>query len=193
MKIKCEYKTLTLLRPTMFTKTYKEKPIVFGKNEHCALVICMSLSFLNSFTAYEASFLVQNNNEKQCIYHGKTTFVRRYSTCIKKTGNSRWMWTNYGQFLNWQTLECMTDDYYTPDIKTHFATMTKCDRHDQKQLWECEGDKKYNIKQTQSGRTLYYGEYYNYLTTKDTTHTTPTTWTRLGSEKDVCSQGSLLS
>ena len=54
------------------------------------------------------------------------------------------------------------------------------------------GDKKYNIKQTLSGRYLYYGEYSNYVTTKNTTHTTPTTWTRLGSEKDVCSQGRLV-
>ncbi len=151
--------------------------------------------FLIFFTAYEASFLVQNNNEKQCIYQywysKKTTFVRRNSTCVEKNGNSRWMWTNHGQLLNWQTLECMRDDYITIDLI--FPTMKKCDRYDQKQLWECVGDKKYNIKQThESGRYLYYGEYERYVTTNYTTQTTATTWTRLGSEKDVCSQGSLV-
>ncbi len=70
--------------------------------------------------------------------------------------------------------------------------MTKCDRHDQKQLWECVGEKKYNIKQTQSGRYLHYGEYYSYVTIKDTTQMKAAIWTRLGSEKDVCSQGSLI-
>ena len=136
---------------------------------------------------------MQNNKEKRCIYQypysKKTTFVRRYSTCVEKNGNSSWMWTNYGQLLNWQTLECMRDDYITPD--RYFPTMEKCDRNDKKQLWECVSDKKYNIKQIQSGRYLYYGEYSSYVTTKYTTYTTATIWTRFGSEKDVCSQGRL--
>ncbi len=146
------------------------------------------------FTAYEASFLMQNNKEKRCIYQypydTKTTFVRRYSTCVEKNENSRWIWTNYGQLLNWQTLECMTDDYYATSAFKYFATMKKCDRNNQKQLWECVGVKKYNIKQTQSGRYLRYGGYSSYVTTKYTVWAR-TTWTRLGSEKDVCSQGRL--
>ena len=143
--------------------------------------------FFIFFTAYEASFLIQNNNEKRCIYQSSYTFVSRDSTCVENNGNSRWMWTNHRQLLNWQTLECMRDDYIT--TYQYFPTMKECNRYDQKQLWECVGDKKYNIKQTQSGRYLHYGEYSSYVTTKYTTYTTPTTWTRLGSEKDVCSQG----
>ena len=136
---------------------------------------------------------MQNNNEKQCIYqyvHGNR--VRRNSTCDEKNGNSRWMWTNYGQLLNWQTLECMTDDLYSWLSKKYFPTLEKCDGNNRKQLWECVGEKKYNIKQKQSGRYLSYGEYYTYVTTKGTTQMEATIWTRLGSGKDVCSQGEIL-
>ncbi len=70
--------------------------------------------------------------------------------------------------------------------------MKDCDRNDKKQLWECVGDKKYNIKRTQSSRYLQYGEYNLFVTINDTISTTPTTWKRLGSKKDVCSQGEIL-
>ena len=149
------------------------------------------------FTAYEATFLMQNNNERRCIYQHPVpknpiiVYIRRNSTCDDNNGDSRWMWTKYGQLLNWQTLECMTDDPLSPQ-SPYIPGMKKCDRNNTKQLWECVGEKKYNIKQTQSGRYLYYGEYHTYVTTKATTQMKATIWTRLGSEKDVCSQGTLI-
>ncbi len=134
---------------------------------------------------------MQNNNEKKCIEHIYPTIFPQTSTCDGKNGNLRWIWTNYGQLLNWQNLKCMRDDFNSRE-NLYFQKMKDCDRNDKKQLWECVGDKKYNIKQTQSGRYLYYGEYATYVTTKATTHMKATIWTRLGSEKDVCSQGEIL-
>ncbi len=83
----------------------------------------------------------------------------------------------------------MTDDFISQE-KQYFPTMKKCDRNDEKQLWECVGEKKYKIKQKQSGRYLFYGERVDKYVT--TTQMKATIWTRLGSEKDVCSQGETL-
>jgi hypothetical protein len=79
----------------------------------------------------------------------------------------------------------MTDDY-----RTNYVLMKKCDRNNQKQLWKCVGDKKYNIVQLQSGRYMYNGNN-KYVTTKATSSDL-TKWMRYTTKKDVCSQGEIL-
>ena len=165
------------------TKTYILSPCKSTKN----------LLLFHIFTAYEASFLVQNNVSKSCIYKKfleHSTFVLESSIlCNDKNRDSRWIWTNFGQILNWETLECMTDDFTGGG--RHYPTMKKCDKStDQKQLWECVGDKKYDIIQSLSRRYMYYGEVTQFVTTKNTQPSDNTKWQRFGSEKDVCSQGS---
>ncbi|CAB4045051.1 Hypothetical predicted protein, partial [Paramuricea clavata] len=120
------------------------------------------------------------------MLYTKYTFVLAGETCSYDNWDYRWIWTNFGQLLNWETLECMTDDYQYQ--YKYLVTMKKCDKNNQKQLWECVGNKKYNIKQTQSGRHMYYGEHLQYVTTKNTYSYYDKKWTRFGSEKHVCSQ-----
>ena len=86
----------------------------------------------------------------------------------------------------------MTDDFISVKL-LYYPVMKECDRNNQKQLWECVGDKKYDIIQSLSRRYIYYGEageVTQYVTTKNTQPSENTTWQRFGSEKDVCSQGS---
>lgn len=150
--------------------------------------------FFHCFTAYEDSFLLHKNNYEFCLYqypyNTKYTFVQVGATCSYDNLDYLWIWTNFGQLLNWATLECMTDDYHTRQNQ-HFVTTEKCDRNNQKQLWECVGNKKYKIKQTQSGRRMYYGEHSQYVTTKDTYWYNELKWMRFGSKKDVCSEGTV--
>ncbi|CAB3988118.1 Hypothetical predicted protein [Paramuricea clavata] len=152
---------------------------------------CVPNELIVYATSYEASFLVQNNLSKSCTYQkflDHTTFVLESSIlCNDKNRDSRWIWTNFGQILNWETLECMTDDFIGGG--RHYPTMKKCDKStDQKQLWECVGDKKYDIIQSLSRRYMYYGEVTQFVTTKNTQPSNKTKWKRFGSEKDVCSQ-----
>jgi hypothetical protein len=82
----------------------------------------------------------------------------------------------------------MTDDFYST---YHYVTMKKCNRTDQKQFWDCE--RKNNnelIRQTQSGRYMHYGEYGEYVTTRNISSDV---WARFGSGKQVCSQGNQIS
>ncbi len=128
--------------------------------------------FFHYLTADEDYFLLENYNDKLCLYQkpkGKKTFVFKDATCSYDDGNSRWIWTNYGQLLNWKTLECMTDD--------RFVTMKKCDRHNQKQLWECVNRN--------------YGKFSKYVRTRKTHLSTAQKWVRHGSGNNVCSQGNL--
>ena len=87
----------------------------------------------------------------------------------------------------------MRDDYRstTDNIHyTHFVRMKKCNRTDRKQLWECE--RKNNnelIRQTQSGRYMYYGEHGEYVTTSSINWDVAPQWARFLSGKLVCSEG----
>ncbi|CAB4045930.1 Hypothetical predicted protein, partial [Paramuricea clavata] len=121
-----------------------------------------------------------HNFRKYCL-KPYNTFVLAGDTCSYDSWDYRWIWTNFGQLLNWKTLECMADDYYVPDDNKYFVTMTKCDRNSQRQLWECVHER---IKQTLSRRYLYYGEHYRYVTTKNKYWFSAPKWTRFGSKKD---------
>ncbi|CAB4031177.1 Hypothetical predicted protein [Paramuricea clavata] len=150
---------------------------------------CVSNELMVYATSYKGSFLIQNNLDKSCIYQkflDYSAFVIGSPTCNAKNWDSRWMWTNFGQLLNWKTLECMTDDFIS-DKYQYFPVMRKCNRNNQRQLWECVGDKKYNIMQLLSRRYMYYGEVVHFVTTKKI-QSYETKWRRFDSKKDVCSQ-----
>jgi hypothetical protein len=88
----------------------------------------------------------------------------------------------------------MTDDFTvtTDNIHyTHYVRMKKCDRKNQKQLWECERKNSNElIRQTQSGRYMYHGEYYEYVTTRNIIWDVASQWARYDSgKKQICSQG----
>ena len=145
--------------------------------------------FFCCLTADEDYFLLQSVRHKRCLYQTSTkwgTFVFVSTTCSHDNENFRWIWTNYGQLLNWKTLECMTDDFLSQQNQ-HFVTMKKCDRNNQKQLWQCVEDSNYYVRQTRSGRYLYSGEY---VTTRNIEWSVAPIWKRFRSGKDVCSQGS---
>ena len=136
---------------------------------------------------------MQSVLHERCLYQTSTKwgkFVFSSTRCNYDNENSRWIWTNNGQLLNWKILECMTDDLLFQ--QKHFVTMKKCDRRNQKQLWECGKHKKYNIKQTESGRYMYFGEHGRYVTTINTHPSTARKWVRYFSGNKVCSQGSLI-
>ena len=147
--------------------------------------------FFRCFTAYEATFLLQQVGTENCLYQetvqkllGTLKFVFRSDQvkCDEKYKNLHWIRTNFRQLLHWETLECMTD-YYT--FPYYYVVLKKCDRNNQKQSWECVGDKKRNIRNTNSFRKLYYGQYYDYVTTSSFWLEK---WTRHDTQKDVCSQ-----
>ena len=151
--------------------------------------------FFHCLTAGEDYFLLQRVGlrHKRCLYQTSTkrgTFVFVSTTCSYDNENSLWIWTNNGQLLNWKTLECMTDDLLFQ--QKHFVTMKKCDRHNRKQLWECVSHNNDYIKRTESGRYMYYGGYFDYVTTRDTHWSVARKWMRRGSRNNVCSQGSLI-
>jgi hypothetical protein len=151
--------------------------------EHSALVI----HFFHCFTAYEDSFLMQHNLcLYQKFYNTKETFVLA-GTCSYDNWDYRWIWTNFGQLFNWQTFECMAGDLHARNNYKYYVTMNKCDKNNQRQLWECVDER---IKQTQSGRYMCHGEHSGYVTTKKYYWGYRSKWTRFGSKKDVCSQGS---
>lgn len=112
--------------------------------------------------------------------------------CDEKNSNFRWLWTNFGQILHWETLECMTDDdYYGQPY--NYVILKKCDSNNQKQGWECAGYKKRYIRQPMSNhshRYLEYGQYHDYVTTRASWHGIAQ-WRRYDTQKDVCSQGNL--
>ena len=147
---------------------------------------CFGYTFFYCITAYEDSFLMQNNLcLYQKFYSTKETFVLA-GTCRYDNWDYRWIWTNFGQLFNWQTLECMTGDLHARSDYKYYVTINKCDRNNQRQLWECVDE---SIKHTQSGRYMYYGEHSGYVTTtKYWLYASKST--RFGSKKDVCSQGS---
>ena len=159
------------------------------------IFILYSYIFFHCFTAYEATFLLQHNNNGNCLYQATSTddfkFVRLSNMkCDEKNRNFRWLLTNFRQLLHWKTLECMTDDYYgTP---YYFVVLKKCDRNYQKQSWECVGEKERYIRQTQSYRHLDYGEFHDYVTTK-ISWPGVAKWRRYDTQKSVCSQGNLKS
>ena len=124
--------------------------------EHSALVI--SFFFFHCVTAYEDSFLLEDYTVTNTVFtktHTTRLSWRALHVVTIYNWDYRWIWTNFEQLLNWQTLECMTDDYYqyyVPGNDKYFVTMKKCDRNNQKQLWECVGDR---IEQTWSGRYMW--------------------------------------
>ena len=144
------------------------------------------------FTAYEATFLVQHNLTGNCLYQatraGFKFILLSKPECDEKNSNFRWMWTNFGQILHWETLECMTDDYR--GLLYHYVILKKCNRNNQKQGWECAGEKKGHIRQPSSYRYLEYGQYHDYVTTR-ISWLGVAQWRRYDTQKDVCSQGNL--
>ena len=144
----------------------------------------MAYSF-ELFPAYEESFLLQNT-QNLCFYQDVIlpgTRVKGEIVCSKEYQNSLWIWSNFGQLVNWKTLECMAGE--KP------ISMKKCDISDRKQLWKCVGK---DIVQTQSGRYMYYRRYHWQDDASVTTQTKPsfaTKWKRY-SKKNVCSQGKIL-
>ncbi len=70
--------------------------------------------------------------------------------------------------------------------------MKKCDRHNKQQSWECVSYDKYYIKQTESGRFMYFVERRRYVTAIYTHKSMARLWMRHGSGNNVCSQGSLI-
>ena len=152
--------------------------------------------FFCYLSAYEDSFRmqIQFTYLRYCIKNIRnrkwnTTFVRTPRSCDDDTKSYRWIWTNFAQILNWETLGCMTDDYHSVG-GDNFVTIKKCDPNDGLQRWICVGDEKYNIIQTQSGRYLNYGDFQNYVTTNKRDSEK---WTRrgTGTQKDVCAKGSI--
>ena len=153
----------------------------------------LSSSIFLIFTAYEATFLLQHNFTRYCLYQqvstGNNKFVLLKKTkCDDNNRNFHWLLTNFGQLLHWETLECMTDDYYTSTY--YFVVLRKCDRNNQKQLWECSGLNKKDIRQTKSNRYLDYGEFDDYVTTK-ISWPGVAKWRRYDTRESVCSQGNL--
>ena len=164
--------------------------------------------FFRCFTAYEATFLLQHDGTKNCLYQEtrQTTdgtsvtpvkfVVRTYSQCNEISKNFRWLWTKFGQLLHWDTLECMSDDYrvYITNILSHnFVVLKKCYANNQKQQWKCGG---YNKKYIQLLAKLYLHDVYmdygkdDYMTVKYLWSDTAE-WTRYDTKNDVCSQGNL--
>ena len=136
---------------------------------------------------------MQHNLIGNCLYQATSTGNNKFvllskNKCDEKESNFSWMWTNFGQILHWETLECITDDYYGGLY--YFVILKKCDRNNQKQGWKCVGDKKRYIRQPMSYRYLKYGQFYNYVTTR-ITWPGLAQWRRYDTEKDVCSQGNL--
>ena len=139
----------------------------------------MTLSF-ELFSAFEVSFLLQNS-QNLCFYQNLYvvgTPIQGGFVCSKKYWNFLWIWTNHRQLLNWQTLECMTEQNLGQRLR-----MKKCDINDRKQLWECVGN---DIVQRQSGRYMYG---YGLHVTTTTTSSDATKWKRYGTKENVCSQG----
>ncbi|XP_028410778.1 uncharacterized protein LOC114533460 [Dendronephthya gigantea] len=146
---------------------------------------CVSNEHVAYATAYKSSFLIVSNLHSKCIYqrpYKYYTFVRN-DICNNNNSNYRWIWTSHGQLLNWATLECATDDFYSKE-KNYHLIMKRCDRGNQKQLWKCVGEKKYDM-QSMTGRYIYYG----YFTLMGKNQTQKTELKRFGSQNDVCSQG----
>ena len=141
------------------------------------------------FTAYEATFLLQHYLSGYCLYQltstGNNKFVLLKKTkCDDKNRNFRWLLTIFGQLLHWETLECMTDDYYS---SYYFVVLRKCDRNNQKQSWECVS---LYIRQRKSYRHLDYGEFHDYVTTK-IAWPGAAKWRRYDTQESVRSQGNL--
>ena len=149
------------------------------------------------FTAYEATFRLQHINlTENCLYQQtRNTFkfvLRSDSKCDEKERNFRWLWTNFGQLLHWETLQCMTDDYRVTNGHD-YVVLKKCDTNE-KQSWECAGDDKKYIHrhEKQTLRYMGYGEFYDYVTVSNAWPSVAQ-WRRYGTRKEVCSQGKLTS
>ena len=137
---------------------------------------------------------MQHSLAGNCLYQATSTGNNKFillskDKCDEKKSNFSWMWTNFGQILHWETLECMTDDYYY-GLLYHYVILKKCDRNNQKQGWECVGDKKRYIRQPSSYRYLEHGQYHDYVTTRISWHKVAQ-WRRYDTGEDVCSQGNL--
>ena len=160
----------------------------------------MQCLLFRCFTAYEATFFLQHDSTRQCLYQARRRLptgdylkfvVRSYGNCDRATSNFRWLWTKYGQLLHWETLECMSDDYYSRPF--YYTVLKECGRNNEKQRWKCGGqNKKYIqllIKPYQNTLYLDYG-HDEYVTIRYARRGTAQ-WTRYNTQEDVCSQGNL--
>lgn len=162
--------------------------------------------FIFCFTAYEATFLLQHDRTKHCLYQNpiQTTsgwlrfVVETYGECNKTNWNFRWLWTKFGQLLHWETLECMSDDYYSTSTRFYRVVLRKCRRYHQRQSWECAVNNKKYIRRwvylTNSYLYMYYyhGQFTDYVTTSFPWRGAAQ-WRRYDTQEDVCSQGNLKS
>ena len=151
---------------------------------------------LRCFTAYEATFFLQHDSRRQCLYQARRLatggylkfVVRSYGNCDGESSNFRWLWTKYGQLLHWETLECMSDDY--PTRYYNYIVLKECGRNN-KQRWKCgEQNKKYIqllINPYQDTVYLDYG--HDDFVTIRYARDYPAQWTRYGTQENVCSQG----
>ena len=132
---------------------------------------------------------MQNYPHEQClsnVRYGELTYVGVRDVCGYAFWNSRWIWTNFAQLLNWNTLKCMTETY---DLgNTHFVLLKECEKDNDLQHWECVGNNKYNIIQKKSGRYMNYGDHYHFVTMNNTQNVE---WIRYGkpSASAVCAEG----
>jgi hypothetical protein len=152
----------------------------------------LNICFSHCFTADGVYFRVQNYPSSTCLYYREYNGVDlvRKDECYND-GKYYWIWTNYGQLLNLNSLECMTDDHVTKR-GTHYVILKKCDKSNQKQVWICETHNENYMKLKQSDRYMYYGYNGNYVTTKRVHWQSALKLRRFGTTQDVCSQGSLI-
>ena len=153
------------------------------------------------FTAYEATFFLQHDSTRQCLYQerrrlagvGSLKFVvRSYGNCDGASSNFRWLWTKYGQLLHWETLECMSDDYPTRYYNYIVLVLKECGRNNKEQRWKCgEQNKKYiQLLINPYEDTVYLDDGHDdYVTIRYERRGLTAQWTHYGTQENVCSQG----
>ena len=158
---------------------------------------------MNCFTAYEATFLLQQAGTEDCLYQAdkkmfnymfKLVARSKYGKCNEKSGNFRWLWTKFGQLLHWKTLECMSNEKW--NSKIYCVALQKCERyhdHNSTQLWECAGSNIKYIRRWLVRHKKYayidYGRFNDYVTTKISWKGSALGMRYDNTQKDVCSQG----
>lgn len=145
---------------------------------------CVKDIYLLFFPINTNSFLVQAERRKQtCLRHRRpSNFPNTYfvigTTCNSSEPAQHWIWTEYNQLLNVDTLKCLqqsTTRYWWNTDYYYYLILGNCVTTDIKQTWDCNN---IYFRLPHNYRYMSYGVYSSYTLAGPYSSSLYITWQR---------------
>ena len=117
-------------------------------------------------------------------------YVYADSKCNSTAISQQWLWTKNGQLLNMKNLQCIAIGYKLQENVSFSLTFQKCVANEKTQVWRCDPQDSYNVREKMKSGYLYYRHDHDNNRVVSN-KSAALKWKRYGSNEALCSEGKM--